>query len=59
MTGIAEHEFGFRVRRLGVVALNVVQNVAVGHEQIARAIVVVIHKARAEPAQVKRGIRNF
>jgi len=59
MTDIAEHEFRFRVRRLGVVALNVVQNVSIGHEQIARAIVVIVHKARAESTQMKRGIRNL
>jgi len=58
MPGVPEHELGFRVGCIGVVALNVVQDVSIGYEQIARAIVVIVHKARTEPAQMKRVIRN-
>src|SRR5258708_326348 len=58
MPGVPKHELRFRVGCIGVVALNVVQNVTIGHEQIARAVVVIIDKARTEPTQMKRGVRN-
>jgi len=50
---ISKHHFRFGVRRSRMIALNIVQDVAVRHEDVDQAIVVVVEKARAESTGMK------
>jgi hypothetical protein len=59
MPHVAEHQLGFSVTGIGVVAFNVVKDVAVRHKEIASAIVVVIHEACPERADMVSRVSNF
>lgn len=58
-TGVTEHELGFRVACLGMIELDVIEDVAIGHKEIAATVVVVIHKTRPKAAHVKRRVGDF
>ena len=59
MAVVAKHELRFGVRGFRVIALNIVEHVTVRHNQIARAVIVIVEKPRAEAAHVKCRIRKF
>ena len=42
-----------------MVALDIIQDVPVRHEEIARAIIVIIHEARTKATHMKSGIAHF
>ena len=50
---VSEHKLWLGIVRVGVIALNVVEHVAIRHKEVARAVVVIVKEARAETAHVK------
>src|SRR5262249_27497966 len=56
---IAIEKLRLRIARLRVVKLYVVQNMPVGHEDVARPVVVVIDEERAEAAVPESGVAEF
>src|SRR5579884_1035208 len=59
ITPIAEHQFRFSVADVLMIKLNVVENVAVHHDNVARAVVIIIHEACAEAAVMPGGITEL
>src|SRR5262249_48678255 len=58
-TGIAIEKLRLRVTSLRVVQLNVVQNMPVSHEYVARSVVVVIDEKRTEAAVPESRVTEF